>query len=466
MQTSLKRLAVLGLAAASLSLGAARPAEAQINAMEIASGLTRPVQLATPKGDERFFVIEQAGVIKLLDGNGGATVYLNLSGMVDDSQNEQGLLGIAFPENFATTGRFYVNYTTDPGAGPDQTVIARITVPDPSADTAGAYQLDEILRFNQDFSNHNGGWIGFAPGDTDGQYLYIPTGDGGSGNDPNNRAQTLNNYLGKLLRLDVSGNGPGYQIPADNFFAADGNTATLGEIVAYGLRNPFRCSFDSDTGDLWLGDVGQAQREEIDFLAGPVGGAGGENYGWRIREGFLDNPSTSGTLDPSERVDPVFDYIRNGADISGVSVTGGFVYRGGFLPAAYRGQYIFADASNSRIFMFDPADPIGTAANITADVFPNGGPGGYGIVSFAEDDIGELYMTALFQGRVYAIVPDAPLTPGDANGDGKVDLEDFVILRNNFGNSGNFDDGDFNGDGTVDLEDFVILRNNFGSGTK
>ncbi|MEL7238038.1 MAG: PQQ-dependent sugar dehydrogenase, partial [Planctomycetota bacterium] len=270
-------LAVASVGVTSLS---SNPASAQIGAELVGSGFDNPVYVTSPAGDDRQFVVEQSGGIRLLDGVGGSTSYLDLSAQTNFANfSERGLLGLAFPDNFATTGQFYVNFTADRAADNGfDTVISRITVSDPTSNTASIVAQDEILRIDQPFGNHNSGWIGFAPGDTTGQFLYVPTGDGGAANDPGNRSQDLGNLLGKVLRLDVSGGGNGYTVPADNFFAADGDASTAGEIISFGLRNPFRNSFDRDTGDFYLGDVGQGLREEINRVAGPVGGGNGENF--------------------------------------------------------------------------------------------------------------------------------------------------------------------------------------------
>ena len=412
---------LLAATVAVSSFGLTRAADAQqIGTNQIASGLNRSIFITSPAGDSRQFVIQQGGQIELLDGMGGSSTYLDLAGQIESSGNEEGLLGMAFPDNFATTGQFYVNYTAPGSNNSTDTVISRITVADPTASSAGAFTQDEIIRFNQPFGNHNAGWIGFAPGDANGQFLYVPTGDGGAGNDPGNRAQNLGSLLGKVLRLDVSGGGNGYTVPSDNFFAADGDSSTAGEIISYGLRNPYRNSFDRLTGDFYLGDVGQDRREEINFVAGAVGGGSGENFGWRIREGDIDNPNTGGSLGPNDRVDPLFDYshaqfgdsiLNSSGGGSGASTVGGYVYRGDLLPDEFDGLYFFADSTTSQVFTIDPSDPDGTLVDRTAELFPNGALSPYGIVSFGEDADGELYIVGLQQGQVFAIVPE-PATLG------------------------------------------------------
>ncbi|NJL29903.1 MAG: PQQ-dependent sugar dehydrogenase, partial [Thermoanaerobaculia bacterium] len=260
--------------------------------------LTRPVAIRNAgDGSGRIFIVEQPGTIRIYDITTGtllATPFLDITALVDDSGNEQGLLGLAFHPNYVSNGFFYVNYTWDhPSLPLDRTRIVRYTrsAGNPNvADTASALVLLEI---EQDFSNHNGGDIHFGP---DG-YLYIGMGDGGSGGDPNNRAQSINQLLGKMLRIDVDGTPPpmpndlcglvtNYGIPPGNPFA--GGSGDCDEIWALGMRNPWRWSFDRANGDLFIGDVGQGPsnpREEIDFQ--PAASTGGENYGWSCREGNL-----------------------------------------------------------------------------------------------------------------------------------------------------------------------------------
>ena len=263
--------------------------------------------------------------------------FLNLTGSVSCC-GEQGLLGLAFAPDYASSGRFYVNFTNTSG----DTVVARFTRSSTPtlADPLSRFdlQLEGTRRFvSQPFANHNGGHLAFGP---DG-YLYIGLGDGGSGNDPDHRAQNPNELLGKMLRIDVNvpdTDSLGYRIPPDNPFL--GASIARDEIWAFGLRNPWRYSFDDvargGTGALVIGDVGQNSREEIDY---EPRGAGGRNYGWRNFEGTRDNVTSRPLFSPP--TDPIFDYGRT----DGISVTGGFVYRGARLGAAYRGRYFFADYS-------------------------------------------------------------------------------------------------------------------------
>ena len=409
-----RHVLLLGAVAAA-SLVQAGAATADLGTQLLTGGLSEPLFLAQPEGDDRLFVMQRAGQVRVIDGGVlQATNYFSISGDVTTS-GEGGLLGIVFAPDFATSGVMYANYTTPSGAaGGMDTVIQRITVSDPGGSTAGSLTRETILRFGQPFSNHNSGWIGFAPGDTAGQYLVIPTGDGGNSNDPGNRAQTLDNFFGKVLRLDVSGgddfpadSNRNYVVPPDNFFAADGDGATLGEITAFGVRNPYRNSFDRDTGDLYLGDVGQSLREEVSLMPA---GAQGQNFGWRIREGDIDNPGTGGTLDPEDRVDPIFDYARtdagDGTPVLGATIIGGYVYRGQLLGPAYEGLYFFGDFITGRFFTIDPeaADVDASLVEITDELFP-GGFGQFDLGSFAEDAAGELYILDR-DGEAFRIVPE------------------------------------------------------------
>ncbi len=293
----------------------------------VADGIQKPVAIAHA-GDSRLFVVEQRGVVVvLLDGVVLQEPFLDIRDRVNSSSFEQGLLGLAFDPEFARSGEFYVNYTN---AGGD-TLVSRFTA------TLGNGQTDPstesvVLRIDQPFSNHNGGDLHFGP---DG-FLYIATGDGGSANDRFGNGQNLDTLLGKLLRIKVGGAEP-YAIPGDNPFAAGGGRP---EIWAYGLRNPWRFSFDSRTGDLYIGDVGQNAWEEIDFQ--PAGSSGGVNFGWKLREGR--HPFASQTTEGL--VEPVAEY-PNPAE--GCSVTGGVVVRDPELPA-WQGVYLYGDYCSGQIW--------------------------------------------------------------------------------------------------------------------
>ncbi|MEJ5239926.1 MAG: PQQ-dependent sugar dehydrogenase [Anaerolineales bacterium] len=287
----------------------------------IVEGLDRPVDIQTPPGDERLFIVEQDGRIRLVQsGQLLPLPFLDITDRVGTQGNEQGLLGLAFHPRFAENGYFYVNYTDRQG----NTVIARFQA-EPGASQVATTTEKRLLYIPQPYRNHNGGGMAFGP---DG-YLYLGLGDGGSAGDPQNNAQNPRSLLGKLLRIDVDGGDP-YAIPSDNPF---GN-----EVWAYGLRNPWRFAFDRN-GDLYIADVGQNKWEEVNFL--PAGAAPGANFGWRLWEGnhpYESNPPAEGYL---------FPIAEYGHD-QGCSVTGGVVYRGG-MPE-WQGIYLFGDYCSGRIW--------------------------------------------------------------------------------------------------------------------
>lgn len=285
----------------------------------VAEGFTRPLAVEHA-GDSRLFVVEQRGVIWIVqDGQVLPEPFLDIRDRVDDSATEQGLLGLAFHPDFERNGYFYLNYTDAAG----DTHIARFQV-SPDRNRADPESQQDVLSFDQPFANHNGGGLAFGP---DG-YLYIAAGDGGSAGDPHGNGQRLDTLLGKILRVDVDSDTP-YAIPPDNPFASGGGRP---EIWAYGLRNPWRFAFDPLTDDLYIGDVGQNTWEEIDFL--PAGAPGGANFGWNLREGAHPFQGTGG----EGLIDPVAEYDHS----HGCSVTGGLVVRDPSLPA-WTGVYLYAD---------------------------------------------------------------------------------------------------------------------------
>ena len=301
---------------------------------KVADGLTSPVAI-TNAGDERLFVVEQGGVIRLVTPEGVADApFLDISDRVS-AGGERGLLGLAFPDDHAASGRFYVYYTDRQG----DTVVSRFTA---SGDTADPGSEQPLLRQEQPYSNHNGGQLAFGP---DG-YLYVALGDGGSGGDPEGNGQDLGTLLGKLLRIDVSGDG--YVVPQDNPFVAQ--QGALPEIWAYGLRNPWRFSFDRATGDLYIADVGQNAFEEVNLQR--ASSAGGENYGWRIMEGAACFDPPSG-CDQSGLTLPIITYPHGGE--WGRSISGGYVYHGPDAPSL-QGAYVFADYVSGRIWTARAAD--------------------------------------------------------------------------------------------------------------
>ncbi len=320
----------------------------------ISTELVRPVAITNAgDGSNRLFIVEQAGFIRIFDLDTDTllpTPFLDITAVVEDGGNEQGLLGLAFHPDYESNGQFFVNYTydTNPPNGPDRTRIERYEVSIGNPDVADPGSNFPILEFQQDFSNHNGGDIHFDP---DG-YLVIASGDGGSGNDPNNRGQSLNTLLGKLLRIDVdatrSGDGSlglcglvqNYGIPPDNPYV--GVDEGCDEILHFGLRNPWRFSYDARSGELFIGDVGQGLWEEISYAPA---GATNINYGWKICEGAHVRGSSNTLCTFGEL--PIIEYSSSGT--GNCSVTGGFVYRGG--SKNLQGRYVYADYCSARIWV-------------------------------------------------------------------------------------------------------------------
>ena len=330
----------------------------------------QPVDMAVRTGDDALYLAEKTGRVRAVRGGAlDPTPVLDLSDDVSTG-SEQGLLGLTFSPN---GGRLYVNYTDTGG----DTRIVEYAFADGRADAGSAR---ELLMIEQPYANHNGGHLTFGP---DGN-LWIGMGDGGSGNDPENRAQNLGTLLGKMLRIDPapSGGRP-YTIPSDNPFV--GQNGARGEIWAYGLRNPWRFSFDKDTGDLWVGDVGQNAVEEVDFAAGSS--AGGENYGWPGMEGTRANKGAR----PANALDPILEYRQ--AD-GGCSVTGGYVYRGQQIPAL-AGAYLYGDyCAGDVLAARQSSGAVTEQADLGLDVD--------GLSSFGQDAAGGLYALSL-SGPVYRI---------------------------------------------------------------
>ncbi|PFG73644.1 PQQ-dependent sugar dehydrogenase [Tepidiforma thermophila] len=338
----------------------------------VAGGLQRPT-FVTGAGDGsgRLFVLEKRGTIRIVrDGAVLPEPFLDIRSRVTSSGNEQGLLGLAFHPRFAENGRFFVYYTAADG-GANTLAEFRVSSTDPDrADPASARVL---LAIPDRYSNHNGGMLAFGP---DG-YLYIALGDGGGAGDPLRAGQDLANPLGAILRIDVDAppaSGLAYAIPPDNPFL--GREGARPEIWAYGLRNPWRFSFDRQTGDLWIADVGQNAREEVNFQ--PAGSPGGQNYGWSIMEGTNCYRPASG-CDRTGLTLPVFEYTHS----DGCSITGGYVYRGAAFPAL-RGAYLAADYCTGAAWAIRRQGETFRADRLPD--FPTG------ISSFGEDDAGELYI--------------------------------------------------------------------------
>lgn len=371
------------LLAALIGAAVSMFAQVDFDLQLVASGFTRPVDIAHA-GDGRLFIVEQRGLIKIIDESGQvlSTPFLNIDPRVNSGANERGLLGLAFHPDYANNGYFYVNYTNNSG----HTTVSRFEVSAANPNVGNPDSELILLTVNQPYSNHNGGDLNFGP---DG-YLYIGMGDGGSGGDPQNYSQNRQSLLGKMLRIDVNSGSP-YGIPADNPFVNE--TETRDEIWALGLRNPWRFSFDRQTGDMWIGDVGQNAWEEVDFQ--PASSTGGENYGWRCYEGF-NAYNTSGCNSADTYVRPVHHYANSGSN-PGCSVTGGYVYRGEDFPAL-QGMYIYADYCSGRMWSIKPD---GQGGWVNQDLYFNGSNE---YSSFGENHVGELFVATLSLGRIYRLV--------------------------------------------------------------
>ena len=428
------------------------------------TGLSSPVFLTNAgDGTRRLFIVQQRGIIKVVEpGSSMPTDYLNISAVVSNSGGERGLLGLAFHPNFEVNRRFFAYYTRQSDGAIEIAEYSQNAANPNIADPSAIRIIITIPHPGQ--SNHNGGTIAFGP---DG-YLYAAPGDGGGANDPNGNAQNINVLLGKMLRIDIDTMTPqlNYSIPSTNPFA--GATAGSDEIYAYGLRNPYRFSFDrGGTNQLWVGDVGQGAIEEVDNVVS------GGNYGWRVYEGTqctnLEPTRCSTGANPITQVPPVFQYTRV-LDTSGqnrCSVTGGYVYRGrqNALPV---GSYIYADYCTGEIMLWN-----GTQQSILRDTSNNN------LVSFGEDEDGELYVVrqhsnfAANSGSIARIVGAG--TNGDFDGDGGSDLAIYrpttgdwywfgvgsgAVGSVRFGNSGDVAvPEDYDGDGRTD---FAVYRPSLG----
>src|SRR6266542_2007825 len=346
----------------------------------VTKDLNQPV-FVTHAGDGsgRLFVVEKGGTIALLrNGQRASKPFLDITALVNSSGSEQGLLGLAFHPDYGHNGRFFVYYTAKNG---DNTVARYQVSSDP--DVADPATGTVLFAQPDPAPNHNGGMLAFGPDN----YLYVGMGDGGSAGDPWGNGQKRNVLLGKLLRLDVD-HGEPYAIPPDNPWPSSGDVR--GEIWAYGLRNPWRFSFDRATGDLYIGDVGQGQYEEIDFQ--PAGEAGGRNYGWNIREGL--HCYRSQDCDTTGLVDPIAEYSHE----IGCSINGGYVYRGPAMPQ-FQGNYVYGDYCSGLIWSLKQTAPGQWAQSGLLDSKRS-------ISSFGEDAAGELYLTDL-GGGLYQFVAAA-----------------------------------------------------------
>jgi glucose/arabinose dehydrogenase len=412
----------------------------------VASSLSRPVFVTSPPGDTaRLFIVEQQTArIKILTGGSILpTSYLDINDLVIDTGNERGLLGLAFHPDYANNGYFFVDYVDNSG----NTVIARFKVSS-DANVADRDSFLVLLTITQPYENHKGGMLAFGPNDG---YLYIGMGDGGSGGDPENRAQDDGQLLGKMLRIDVDHGSP-YAIPPDNPFNGPG--LPLDEIWAKGLRNPWRYSFDRLTGNLFIADVGQNLYEEINFQ--PASSSGGENYGWRLMEGnHCYNPPVD--CDPGGLTYPIYEYTHGGTP-SRCAVTGGYVYRGNAIPNL-SGTYFFGDYCSGQVwsFRYDGID-ITKFTERTTQLVPGNGLSINNISSFGEDGAGNLYIVDL-DGEVYRIT----WRHGDVNDDETLDVGDVVYLIEYLFRGGPapapLESGDTNCDGVVNAGDVVFLIN-------
>jgi glucose/arabinose dehydrogenase len=364
-----------------------------INIVSFATGFSKPVEITHAK-DTRLFVVQQGGLIRILNSNGtkNATPFLNISSLVSTTGSEQGLLGLAFHPNYKANGFFYVNYTNAAG----NTVIAKYSVSTSDSNIANPTG-SIIMTIKQPFDNHNGGTIKFG---SDG-YLYIGMGDGGSGGDPGNRAQNLDTLLGKMLRINIDTTAA-YKIPATNPYVG---IAGADEIWASGLRNPWKFSFDRQTSDLWIADVGQDTYEEIDKAAITQSGL---NYGWRCYEGNSTfNTNGCGAIGLYK---PALVAINQ--TTGACSITGGYVYRGTAFPNLF-GKYLFSDLCRPRIGLVD------TSGNVTF----SSSNSGKAFTTFGEDVSGELYIADYTLGEIFKIA-EGPLSIDN------VSLSKFKIFPN------------------------------------
>ena len=457
---------VLSAVATAAGAGAIEP----MATTRVASGLNLPVYVTHAPGDYgRLFIVEKPGRIKILDlvtGQINIEPFLDIDALVAQGQtpfSDPGLFSLAFHPNYAVNGYMYVHYITDDQAvaGHEslKNTIARFQVSaDPDIADVDSGQV--LLKIGPVVGGvHFGGWIGFG---ADG-YLYIPLGDGGPQEDPENRAQNLSELRGKVLRIDVNQDDfpnddlKNYGVPSDNPFVG---AAGADEIWAYGLRNPWRCSFDRGTGDFYIADVGQYLWEEIDFQ--PQSSAGGENYGWRCYEAnHAFNPVDCPPMETL--VFPIHEYGHNSA--GGFAVIGGYVYRGCHIPSL-RGAYVFADFLTNHIWSLRHDGQSATELVLHDAEFSISLEGAVvnDIVSFGEDLLGELYVVdqgAGSDGQVFRIVPQLDSIPlGDLNCDTSVGIVDFLLLLSLWGPCSGCP-ADLDGDGLVGVTDFLILLMNW-----
>jgi glucose/arabinose dehydrogenase len=453
-----------------------------------APALVRPIWAGHAPGDPtRLFIIEKRGLIRVLKLDTETptllvTPFLNLDAIIaggTSQQSEQGLLGLAFHPDYQENGYFFVYYTAQSPAGANTLARYRVSADPDVAETTGTI----LLQIPDPESNHNGGWIGFKPGDTEG-YLYLALGDGGGGNDQHGsigNGQNINTLFGKMLRLDIDGldNIPGnadddelpadanrnYALPPSNPFA--GATPGLDEIWAYGLRNPWRDSFDRETGDLYIADVGQFNWEEVNFQ--PSNSPGGENYGWRCMEANHCTGLTGCTCEVGcaggPLTCPVHEYFHDGTVCS---ITSGYSYRGTRINEL-RGTYFFADYNcslpgSAPIWSFRLVGGAVTEfQSRTAELAPGGGIIIDTLTSFGEDYYGEIYICDQEGGEIFKIVPRCP---ADIAFNNAVDVDDLVAVILSWGPCPAIPaacPADVDHTGAVDVDDLVFVILNWGA---
>jgi len=383
--------------------------------IRVANGLNNPLFVTHAPGDfQRIFIVEQDGKIRILRNGQLLTAYFLDVSAISRFSGERGLLGLAFHPEYASNGRFFIYYVDN--STPGNIVIAGYSVSS-NPDVADPIATTILTIAHPTYSNHYGGWMAFGPEDG---YLYIAIGDGGwqtlTNPDPLNNAQAITNkLLGKILRIDVDADdfseddARNYAIPPDNPFV---DVVGDDEIWAYGLRNPWRCAFDVDTGDLYIADVGHSDWEEINFQA--AASPGGSNYGWKCTEGTHCTTYGGCTCLSLSHTPPIHEYGHNGDPPTGCSITGGEVYRGCAIPELL-GRYFYADLCSDKIWSFRYNGAVTELQERTADFVPPGGLDIGSISSFGKDAAGELYICDLNDGEVFKIIPGAPIaiTTGD-----------------------------------------------------
>lgn len=442
MDTRSLFLAAVVIVGVAIPIGAEldKGGEPEVALAPFAEGFNQPVQVVYAPGDfERVYVVEKPGSIIEVDiVTKVQTVFLDIESRVRETGNEQGLLSLVFHPDYQSNGYFYVYYTR----ADEDMQLSRFEESD-GAKVGDPGSEFPMLVIPQGQSIHNGGTLLFGPSDG---YLYLGTGDGRGGEDPLNSAQSLFDLRGKILRLDVDGGSP-YASPEDNpFFGPLDNARD--EVWAYGLRNPWRMSFDRATGDLYVGDVGQGTHEEINVQ--PSASEGGENYGWRIAEGFAcrGGGGTCGTN--AGFTPPLLDFTRDEAR----AITGGYVYRGG-AAKAYQGLYVFGDYVRGHIWTLRYTGSGFTELQEHSATLDPDGNLANNVSSFGEDAVGNIYLCSIGEGLVYRFEFGADTVPqGDVNQNGVVDIIDLQLVVNAvlFFDIGDLD-ADVNGDGDVNIKD-------------